>query len=95
MIIETKKIPVKHTRVSKLGVEHPYLRLKTVVVIRCDNCDDQFERDLSKMDHRRLNNSYFHVCPNCDSKRFAQKKGAERRSLWDSTVDKDIDISRF
>lgn len=95
MIIETKKISVKHVRVSKLGVEHSYSRSKTVVVIRCDNCGLEFDRDLGKMDHRRLDNSYFHVCPNCDPKRFAQSKGAERRSLWNSTVDKDIDISRF
>ena len=95
MILETKKIPVEHTRVSKLGIKHAYSRLRTVVVIRCDNCGVRFERALGKMDHRRLSNSYFHVCPHCDPKRFAQRKGAERRTLWNSTVDRDIDISRL
>ena len=95
MIIETVKISVEHFRFSKLGVLHKYLRHKTVVVIQCDNCGSTFQRDLGKMDHRRLNNNYFHVCPNCNPKRFAQSKSAERRGLWNTSVDKDIDIGRF
>jgi predicted RNA-binding Zn-ribbon protein involved in translation (DUF1610 family) len=95
MILETIKISVEYVRVSKLGVPHNYMRHKTVVVIKCDNCGNTFQRDLSKMDHRRLNNNYFHVCSNCNPKRFAQRKGVERRGLWNTSVDKDIDIGRF
>lgn len=47
------------------------------------------------MDRRRLNNSYFHVCSNCDAKRFAQKKGVERRKIWGMSVDADIDITKI
>jgi hypothetical protein len=46
------------------------------------------------MDHRRLNDTVFHVCPNCDAKRFAQSKGAERKRFWNLTADLDIDISK-
>ena len=47
------------------------------------------------MDKRRLNNDYFHVCSNCDTKRFAQSKGVERRRIWNMSVDADLDISKI
>lgn len=95
MIIETVKISTEYNRTSKLGVSHKYLRHKTIVIIQCDSCESTFERDLGKMDRRRLDNNYFHVCPNCNPKQFAQRKGVERRSLWNTSVDTDIDIGRF
>jgi predicted RNA-binding Zn-ribbon protein involved in translation (DUF1610 family) len=95
MFIETKKYTAKHTRLSKLGHDHEYTRTKTLAVFRCDECGQQFERELGKMDHRRLNNQYFHVCTNCNPKKFAQKKAAEKRTLWEISVDTDIDISRY
>jgi len=95
MIIEIKKISSQHIRTSNRGTKHTYLRTKTVIIIKCDNCSNIFQRDLGKMDHRRLNNNYFHVCSDCNSKQFAQRIGVDRRRLWDIAVDKDIDISRF
>jgi len=95
MFLETKKSITKHTRTSKLGIEHDYTRAKTVAVFKCDNCGSIFERDIGKMDHRRLNNRYFHVCSTCNPKQFAQKKGVERRTIWEISVDSDIDISRY
>jgi hypothetical protein len=35
------------------------------------------------MDPKRLNNRYFHVCNNCDAKRFAQNRGVEKTQSWD------------
>ena len=35
------------------------------------------------MDPNRLNNNVFHVCKNCDAKRFAQQKGVENKRIWD------------
>ena len=92
MIIETKKITTTYTRISKLKNAHSYSRIKTMVVIQCDNCQSLFEREQGSMDHKRLSNEYFHVCSNCNSKQFAQKKGVERRQLWNISVDSDLKI---
>ena len=92
MFIETKKITAQYSRKSKSGVTHIYSRIKTLAMFNCDNCNLPFNRELGKMDHRRLNNNYFHVCPNCNPKQFAQKQGVERRTLWNLPADSDIKI---
>jgi Zn finger protein HypA/HybF involved in hydrogenase expression len=84
-----------HERTSKLGHKHVYERKKAVVVLRCDNCGEVFNRPKGSMDPNRLNNNFFHCCPNCDPKRFAQKKGAERKIIWDKTVSSLDDISKL
>ena len=95
MFLETRKSSTTYTRKSKNGVEHTYTRNKTIVLFRCDNCDGTFERELGRMDHRRLSNKYFHVCPNCNPKQFAQRMGVEKRHIWDLSADRNIDISRI
>ena len=95
MFIETRRVSSVYTRPSKLGKTHEYTRSRQVAVFRCDNCDRIFDRDLGHMDRRRLNDNYFHVCSHCDAKRFAQKKGVERRRIWSMSVDADIDISKI
>ena len=95
MYIESKKICVKYTRYSKLNIPHIYTRTQTVFVFQCDSCELMFERSNSKMDSKRINNQYYHVCGNCDAKRFAQRKGVEKRKLWDISVDTDISIDRL
>lgn len=84
----------QYTRISKLGQEHTYVRKKTLAVFNCDNCDKEFTRDLKMMDHRRLSNNYFHCCPECDSKRFAQSKGAERKTIWDMPASLDWPVGK-
>lgn len=91
--IDTEK--VMHTRTSKLGKAHQYERTRSIVVLRCDNCGEVFNRLKGNMDPARLSNNYFHVCTNCDSKRFAQKKGIERKHVWDMPVSSLDDISRL
>jgi len=93
-VASTKEI-IEYTRKSKLGKEHHYKRLKTVLVLRCDCCDTEFKRERSKMDPNRINNNYFHVCANCDPKRFAQKKGVERRLIWDMPASSTLPIGRY
>lgn len=95
MYLKQEIIRTEHARLSKLGTEHSYFRKKTVLVFRCDNCNELFKRDKGSVDPKRVGNSYFHVCPKCDSKRFAQRKGAERRTIWDRPVDSDWDISKL
>ena len=95
MFLGTKKVNTEHTRKSKLGNSHVYKRVKTVVELRCDNCDSVFTRDLKKMNSSRLNNNYFHVCNDCDSKRFAQRKGVEQKKVWDMPADTNLPISKY
>jgi hypothetical protein len=95
MYLQEETITENHTRISKLGKEHTYKRTRRVIVFRCDNCRELFRRDRETMSPKRLSNNYFHCCENCDSKRFAQKKGAERRTIWDKPASSLDDISRL
>ena len=95
MFIREFKTETRHTRKSKCGKEHAYSRVKTLVVLRCDNCDVEFKRERGSMDPKRLNNSYFHVCENCDSKKFAQKKGVEQKQKWNMTASSDLPIGKL
>ena len=84
-----------YVRLSKLGTEHKYTRKKAIVVLRCDNCGESFTRPKGAMSPSRLSNRVFHVCSNCDSKRFAQSKGVERRHIWDRPASSLDDISKL
>ncbi len=95
MLLEYRKILTKHARMSKLGNTHTYARTQMICVFRCDSCGGVFERPQSKVEPKRRSNTYFHVCPNCDCKRFAQKKGVERRTIWDRPASSADDISKL
>lgn len=95
MFLKTKSQESQHVRVSKLGVEHTYTRIKTLAVFRCDNCDELFERELKKVQTKRLSNNYFHCCSNCDSKRFAQRKGVERKKIWDMPASVELPVGKY
>ena len=95
MFIREFKKQTRHTRVSKTGKEHAYKRETTMCVFRCDNCDVEFTRARGSMDPKRLSNSYFHVCKNCDSKVFAQKKGVERKQVWNMTASSSTPIGKL
>ena len=84
-----------YERKSKLGNIHQYYRNVTMVVFRCDNCNTEFDRARGSMDPKRISNNYFHVCKNCDAKVFAQKKGVERKRIWDLPASSDIPISNI
>jgi hypothetical protein len=47
------------------------------------------------MDPKRLSNNYFHVCENCDAKRFAQKKGVDKKKVWSMSASSGISISKI
>ena len=82
MYISVEFVNTPHYRKSKYGTQHMYTRKKTVVVFQCDCCSGYFKRDKGDMDPKRLNNNFYHVCGNCDAKRFAQEKGVEARKVW-------------
>jgi hypothetical protein len=86
MVLGTEYVTTEHTRESKLGKTHTYIRKKTVIVFRCDSCQAVFKRARGTMSPKRLNNNYYHVCSNCDVKKFAQEKGVESRKIWDMPV---------
>ncbi len=95
MFIKTETHENQYVRRSKCGQEHAYKRKKTLAVFRCDNCDKEFNRDLKHIDRKRLSNNYFHCCSNCDSKRFAQRKGVEQKKIWDMPASVDLPVSKF
>jgi DNA-directed RNA polymerase subunit RPC12/RpoP len=95
MFLDILIVTQLYTRPSKGGVNHTYKRSKTVAQFKCDNCSSEFQRDLGTMDRRRLSNEYYHVCSECNGKRFAQNKGVERRRLWNMSADTDLDISKI
>lgn len=95
MYLRQEKIYKTYARTSKLGQGHYYTRAETLVFFRCDNCFDIFKRPRQAMSPKRLNNNYYHCCQNCDSKKFAQRKGVERRLIWDMPVSSELNISRL
>ena len=95
MFLKTEIQENQYVRISKCGQKHPYKRKKTLAVFRCDNCDLIFSRDLKHIDRKRLSNNFFHCCSNCDSKRFAQRKGVEQKKIWDMPASLDWPISKF
>jgi hypothetical protein len=95
MFLTTEIQESQYVRCSKLGEEHVYKRTKTMAVFRCDNCDEVFRRDLKHVDRKRLSNNYFHVCSKCDSKRFAQRKGVERKKIWDFPASSTLPVGRY
>ena len=95
MYLQEETVTETYTRISKLGKEHTYKRTRRVILFRCDNCRELFRRDRDTMSPKRLSNNYFHCCEKCDAKKFAQKKGAERRTIWDKPASSLDDISRL
>jgi hypothetical protein len=85
----------QYLRRSKCGLEHAFSRKKTLAVFRCDNCDEEFQRDLKHMDRKRLSNNYFHCCVNCDPKRFAQRKGVEQKKIWDMPASTTLPVGKY
>jgi hypothetical protein len=83
MFIRTEFRESHHVRQSSRGKTHTYARKKTVVVLQCDCCSEVIYRDKGSMDPKRINNNFYHVCADCDPKKFAQTKGVEARKVWD------------
>jgi hypothetical protein len=95
MFIRTSIEQTEHVRTSKLGTEHIYCRRKTIVHFRCDCCGSEFTRPKGSIDPKRLSNNYFHVCSNCDAKRFAQHKQVERKRVWDLPASSTLPIGKI
>ncbi len=95
MFIKKETQRENFTRISKLGKEHAYFRNRTLAVFSCDNCDGIFKRELKKISSKRLSNNYFHCCSNCDSKKFAQRKGVERKKIWDMPASVDLPVGKY
>lgn len=95
MFLTTVVMENQYSRPSKLGKVHSYVRSKIFGIFSCDSCQQTFQREIGKMERKRLSNNYYHVCQNCDWKRFAQQKGVERRKVWNMSVDSDINIDKI
>lgn len=95
MFIGQESIKKQHVRTSKKGLSHVYFRHKTILLFRCDNCNEEFRREKRSMDAKRISNNYFHVCGDCDAKRFAQRKGVEQKQIWDMKASADLPIEKY
>jgi hypothetical protein len=95
MFLKTETQENQYLRRSKCGKDHTFFRKKTVAVLRCDNCDNLFQRDLKHMDRKRLSNNYFHCCADCDPKKFAQRKGVEQKKIWDMPASTELPVGQF
>tara|TARA_Y100000310_G_scaffold284560_1_gene307418 strand:+ start:1100 stop:1387 length:288 start_codon:yes stop_codon:yes gene_type:complete len=95
MFVRNEIIITEHVRPSKKGNYHSYIRRKTRCLFVCDKCKQEFRRDKGAIDPKRLSNHYNHVCPICDPKRFAQKKGVEKRKKLELPVDSLITIDKL
>jgi len=84
-----------YVRKSKTGKSHPYRRIRSYAVFQCDECHQEFKREKGKVDAKRLDDFYVHVCPKCDPKRFAQRKGVEQRTKLNIKVDSGITIDEL
>ena len=95
MFLTTEIKSIVYSRPSKNGKVHSYCRRQTVATFRCDCCGSIFERSLKKVQRKRLSNNYFHCCSNCDCKRFAQRKGVERKQIWDLPASVDLPVGKY
>jgi hypothetical protein len=95
MYLEQEKLEKVYYRTSKLGKVHRYVRTLTILKLQCDNCLSIFFKEKGRLSPKRLDNKYYHCCTNCDSKRFAQKKGSEKRSFWNIPVSSSTPIDRL
>ena len=95
MFIREYQVKKRYERISKLKIKHSYYRSVSMIVLRCDNCNTEFERFRGSMDPKRINNNYFHVCSNCDAKKFAQKTGIIRKQIWDMPASSNLDVSKI
>jgi hypothetical protein len=95
MFLKTETQENQYLRRSKHGKDHTFVRKKTLAVFRCDNCDNEFQRDLKHMDRKRLSNNYFHCCADCDPKRFAQRKGVEQKKIWDMPASTTLPVGKY
>jgi protein-arginine kinase activator protein McsA len=95
MFLDLKRQKTVYTRRSKTGIEHEYYRFKSIATFRCDNCDQLFERDLKNIHSKRLSNNYFHVCSDCDAKKFGQKRAVEKKKIWDMPASLDLPVGKY
>ena len=95
MYMGSEYIFTKYQRPSKLGQVHEYERKKTIVIFRCDSCGTEFKREKKMVSPARFSNNFYHVCGNCDHKRFAQSKGVESKHIWDMPVSSLKNISQL
>lgn len=86
MIIGSEFQKTLHYRTSKLGIQHSYYRNKTIIILRCDCCSEIFRREKGEMSPKRATNDFYHICSNCNVKKFAQEKSLEKRHIWDMPV---------
>lgn len=77
---EIKIIEGVFVKPSSNGNPFTYKRKKQVAVLKCDNCDVIFDRDIHEISPKRRSNNYKHFCKKCDSKSLGGKIAGELRN---------------
>jgi len=95
MFIRTTTEKTSHVRKSKQGVPHAYYRQRTIVHFLCDNCGKEFTRLKGSVDPKRLSNNYFHVCSDCDTKKFAQQKQVDKKKVWNLHASSGLPVGKM
>jgi hypothetical protein len=65
---------------SSIGKLFEYKRKKQVAELKCDNCNNFFDRDIHELATFRRNNSFKHFCNECDAKSLGGKMAGEIRN---------------
>jgi hypothetical protein len=77
---EIKIIKRTFVKPSSKGKPFTYTTKKQVAVLKCDNCDSIFDRDIHELSPKRRSNDYKHFCNECDSKSLGGKIAGELRN---------------
>lgn len=62
------------------GKSFEYKRKKQVAELKCDNCNNFFDRDIHELSTNRRNNNFKHFCNECDAKSLGGKIAGEIRN---------------
>jgi transcription elongation factor Elf1 len=77
---EIKIIESTFTKPSSKGKPFIYKRKKQIAVLKCDNCESIFDREIHEISPKRRNNDYKHFCNGCDAKSLGGKIAGQIRN---------------
>lgn len=67
-------------RKSSKGKEFKYTRKKQIALLKCDNCNEVFERDVHEISISRRNNECKHFCNKCNARSLGGKIASDIRN---------------
>jgi hypothetical protein len=84
-----KEIETEFVRTTKLGKKSNYKRKCQITELKCDNCNNVFQKKLNQLATNRRNNSVKHFCTECEPHSLGGKLAAKiRKEKYDNCVGK-------